>query len=96
MPRCPVLCVRPNDSTFRITFAQAKLLVKEGVAEWTGRKALQIRRQGHGIPSIPEFSEQVRDSGHWANRGKKGKNSSAPRLSEDKQILLRHMKRLSA
>jgi hypothetical protein len=44
--RSPVLCTCPDGSIFRATFAEADELVSDGLAEWTGRKTLRMKREG--------------------------------------------------
>jgi hypothetical protein len=44
--RAPVLCICPDGSTFRTTFAEADELVHDGLAERDGEKMIRMKREG--------------------------------------------------
>jgi hypothetical protein len=46
--RSPVLCVNPDGSTFRTTYADAAELVRDGLAEPDGEKRLRMKRERGG------------------------------------------------
>ena len=46
MPRCPILAVYPDGSKFRVTAAEAKEIVVDGLGEWDGKKSLRMKTQG--------------------------------------------------
>ena len=46
--RTPVLCVNPDGSTFRVTYADADELVRDGLAERDGDKRLRMKRERGG------------------------------------------------
>jgi len=46
--RTPVLCVNPDGSTFRVTYAEAAELIRDGFAKPDGEKRLRIKRERSG------------------------------------------------
>jgi hypothetical protein len=50
--RTPVLCVNPDGSSFRVTYADADELLRDGLAERDGEKRLRIKHErGRGAQS---------------------------------------------
>lgn len=43
MPRCPVVCVWPNGENFRVTYAEADVIVADDLGEWDGRRTVRMK-----------------------------------------------------
>jgi hypothetical protein len=43
MSRCPVVCVWPDGENFRVTKAEADVIVGDDLGEWDGRKTVRMK-----------------------------------------------------
>ena len=43
MSRCPVVCVWPDGENFRVTEAEADVIVGDDLGEWDGRKTVRMK-----------------------------------------------------